>query len=40
MSLRPRCSVCRLAPYTAAAAAVEALVEDPLAFRLFDAQAG
>jgi hypothetical protein len=36
MTIRPRCSLCRLAPYTAAAAAVEALVEDRPAFRLSD----
>jgi hypothetical protein len=37
MSLGPRCSLCRLPPYTAALAGVEALVEDRPAFRLFDA---
>jgi hypothetical protein len=38
MSIRPRCSLCRLAPYTVVAVEVEALVEDRPAFRLSDAR--
>jgi hypothetical protein len=38
MTIRPHCSLYRLAPYTAALPGVEALVEDRSAFRLCEAR--